>query len=360
MNAFVLILFCGAGHMPLPTSSHLPQHVTYVIAICSVGSLKPAIGVGSLVVCDDYWCPSDIRRVYSDARAHLMPGFSAPVRAALLEVTRAAGFHPLAHGVYANARGPRFETKSEIRMMADYCDVVGMTAAHEATACAEVGLPYAALAMVDNYAHGIGTPGTAALTVAEFHAAQAANMVVVESCVGALLAALPARGASVLGAAAVKDDDAPHPANATTHVDLLVHARYVVPVAPGSESAVLEHAAIAVAGGRIVEILPSREATAKYAATRVVHLDKHHVVMPGLVNSHTHLALNLLKGVADDMPLAQWLTEQIWPIEARVVSPDFVRVGTAAAVAECIRSGVTTINDMYWFPATSAGASSMQ
>ena len=56
------------------------------------------------------------------------------------------------------------------------------------------------------------------------------------------------------------------------------------------------------------------------------------------------------------MPLAQWLTEQIWPTEARLVSPEFVRVGTAAAVAECIRSGVTTINDMYWFPGVSAGA----
>jgi purine nucleoside phosphorylase len=161
------------------------------VGICSVGSLKPSIGVGSLLVCDDFWCPSDLRRVYADARAHLMPGFSAPVRAAILDVVRAAGFHPLGHGVYANAAGPRFETKAEIRMMADYCDVVGMTAAHEASACAEVGLPYALLAMVDNYAHGVASGAN--LTVEDFHLAQAANMRTVEACVGALLTHLPSR-----------------------------------------------------------------------------------------------------------------------------------------------------------------------
>jgi cytosine/adenosine deaminase-related metal-dependent hydrolase len=74
------------------------------------------------------------------------------------------------------------------------------------------------------------------------------------------------------------------------------------------------------------------------------------------VDAHTHLALNLLRGVADDLPLAQWLSEQIWPTEARLVDEDFVRAGTRAACAELIRGGVTTINEMYWFPESVAEA----
>jgi 5-methylthioadenosine/S-adenosylhomocysteine deaminase len=112
-----------------------------VVGICSVGSLKASIPVGALMVCDDYWCPSDLRRVHADARAHVLPTFSEPLRGAILDVVRGAGHHPLPTGVYANAAGPRFETKAEIRMMGHYCDVVGMTAAHEAGACCELGLP---------------------------------------------------------------------------------------------------------------------------------------------------------------------------------------------------------------------------
>ena len=331
-----------------------------MVGVCSVGSLKPSIAVGSLLVCDDFWCPSDVRRVYSDARAHLMPGLSPIVRTAIVDALRGAGLHPTPHGVYANAAGPRFETKSEIRMMADYCDVVGMTAAHEASACGEVGLPYGMLCMVDNYAHGVAAGAN--LTVDDFHAAQAANMKVVERCVSVLLERLPATPAiAALAAAAVGEAHPAAPVGgagasaAPRAVDLVVHARYVVPMAPGAETSVLDHHAVVVHGGVIVDVLPSSLVGARYTATRVSSLDEHHVVMPGIVNAHTHLALNLLKGVADDMPLAQWLTEQIWPTEARCVSPEFVRVGTLAAVAECIRSGVTCVNDMYWYPAATAG-----
>jgi 5-methylthioadenosine/S-adenosylhomocysteine deaminase len=118
-------------------------------------------------------------------------------------------------------------------------------------------------------------------------------------------------------------------------------------LSPGTCSVVVDQ-------GRIVDILPWAEAEARYSPAKVQTLGPAHALMPGLVNAHTHLALNLLRGVADDMPLAQWLTEQIWPTEARLVSPDFVKVGTRLAIAECIRSGVTCINDMYWFPTATA------
>ena len=159
------------------------QRCDFVVAICSVGGLKPSHGVGTLLVCSDFWCPWDLRRVYEDARAHVMPSLCEPLRRVMLDIVRGAGEHPLPTGVYANARGPRFETRTEIRLMADYCDVVGMTAAHEASACCEVGLPYAMLAMVDNFANGVGTD---VLTVDAFHAAQASNLVRLERCVEAL------------------------------------------------------------------------------------------------------------------------------------------------------------------------------
>lgn len=361
-----------------------------VVGTCSVGSLKSPLPVSSLVVPDDFYCPADLRRVYSDYRAHLMPVLDERVRNALLDTLRGAGHHPVPHGTYVNSRGPRFETKAEIRQMAVAGDLVGMTAAHECSACTEVGLPYAMLCLVDNFANGVA----AELTIEMFHAAQAANLAILESCVRAVLGELPTRLAPLLAdkkkeakedehshshshassasgaasspavaaAASSSCGDTPLPSpvpsspapGVPVHVDLLVHARYVVPLAAGREQQVLDHHSVAVLKGRIVDILPTAAARSRYAAVKTVTLDASHAVMPGLINAHTHLAMNLMRGVADDLPLAQWLTEQIWPTEARLVSPEFVAAGAEAAMAELIRSGVTCINEMYWFPAATA------
>jgi len=357
--------------------------VDFVVAICSVGSLKASIGVGALMVPDDFYCPADLRRVYTDARAHLMPGFDEGLRSVIVDVVRAQGrVYPLTHGTYVNTKGPRFETKAEIRIMAQAGDIVGMTAAHECVACAEVGLPYAAVCMVDNYAHGIGEK----LTVEAFHEAQAANLATLEAVVETLLnnvgAAMVKAGraprlrvdsshAASGGAGSGSAGDAsptgsvespavalptPVPSSpvAPIPVDTLVHARYVVPMAPGHEELVLDHHSVAMQGGVIIDVLPTEAARVRYTAAHVVNLDHRHCLIPGLINAHTHLPLNLLRGVADDLPLAQWLTEQIWPTEARLVAPDFCRAGAQAAIAELIRSGVTCINEMYFFPASSA------
>lgn len=335
------------------TLMQLLQACDIVVGICSVGSLKASIPVGAMMVCDDFWCPADLRRVYSDFRAHLMPNFDAPLRESVLSILRGAGFHPLPHGVYGNAKGPRFETKAEIRMMADYCDIVGMTAAHEVAACCEVGLGYAMVCMVDNYANGIGQE---ALTLEAFHHAQAANLVTVEKALEALLEQLPghahlAKPAPEASAGTGSPSSgAAGKAAGPTAVDLIVYGRYVVPVAPGREQQVLDSHAIIVDKGLIHDIVPAKEVAALYTATKVVNLGDDHAIMPGLINAHTHLALNLLRGVADDLPLMTWLSEQIWPTEARMVQPDFVKSGTKAAIAELIRGGVTCINEMYWFP----------
>ncbi|HXZ49188.1 MAG TPA: TRZ/ATZ family hydrolase [Usitatibacter sp.] len=135
-------------------------------------------------------------------------------------------------------------------------------------------------------------------------------------------------------------------------VDTLILAAHVIPVEPRR---VLARHAVAVRDGSIVAVLPSDEARARYAAREVVELDRH-VLFPGLVNLHCHAAMALLRGLADDRHLMQWLEEHIWPAESRHVSDDFVHDGTLLAMAEMMRAGVTCVNDMYFFPGAAARA----
>jgi len=127
----------------------------------------------------------------------------------------------------------------------------------------------------------------------------------------------------------------------------LIRARWVVPVEPAG--AVLEDHAVVVQDGRIAAVLPAAEAAQRHAGREVVELGQH-VLIPGLVNAHTHAAMSLMRGLADDRPLLRWLTEHIWPAEMRHVSPQFVRDGTLLACAEMLRGGVTCCNDMYFYP----------
>ena len=136
-------------------------------------------------------------------------------------------------------------------------------------------------------------------------------------------------------------------------VDLLIRARWVVPVEPAG--VVLEHHAVAVRAGRIVAVLPQAEAEQRFAATRSVELPSH-LLMPGMVNLHAHAAMSLMRGIADDLPLMRWLQEAIWPAEARHVNAAFVRDGTRLAAAEMLRGGITTCNDMYFHPDAAAEA----
>ena len=131
------------------------------------------------------------------------------------------------------------------------------------------------------------------------------------------------------------------------HIDTLLSASWVVPVEPAGQ--VLADAAVAVHRGRIVALLPRDEAAARFRADDAVHLDGH-VLIPGLVNAHTHAAMTLFRGIADDLPLDVWLKEHIWPAEQRWVNDAMVRDGTRLACAEMLRGGVTCFNDMYFYP----------
>jgi len=141
----------------------------------------------------------------------------------------------------------------------------------------------------------------------------------------------------------------PHP----QAVDTVIEARWVLPVEPARS--VLPDHAVVINGGRIVAVLPASEARVNYLPSRHVVLGEH-ALIPGLINLHTHAAMTLLRGLADDLALMDWLNGHMWPAEMRHVSEEFVHDGARLACAEMLRGGVTCFNDMYFFPQATARA----
>ncbi|MEW5756711.1 MAG: TRZ/ATZ family hydrolase [Pseudomonadota bacterium] len=136
-------------------------------------------------------------------------------------------------------------------------------------------------------------------------------------------------------------------------IETIIDAGWIIPVEP--VGAVFENHSLVIDEGRIVGILPQAEAAAKYLSQHRVSLPQH-ALIPGLVNCHTHAAMSLMRGLADDLPLMSWLQDHIWPAEGKWVSEGFVYDGTRLAMAEMLRSGTTCFNDMYFFPDQAARA----
>lgn len=136
-------------------------------------------------------------------------------------------------------------------------------------------------------------------------------------------------------------------------IDTLIHADWIIPVEPAAT--VLSDHAIAIDQGRIIALAPAGELTSRYQA-RHNHILRQHVLIPGLINLHTHAAMSLMRGLADDIPLMEWLKGHIWPAEQKWVMDDFVEDGTLLACAEMQRSGITCFADMYFFPEAAARA----
>jgi 5'-methylthioadenosine phosphorylase len=126
-----------------------------VVAVNSTGSLKKNIPPGAIVVPDDFILLADTPTVFTNKPVHITPELSIDVRRRLLEAAKACGIPVVDGGVYWQTEGPRLETKAEIRMMAPFADIVGMTMAAEAIVAGELGLSYAALCSVDNYCNGV-------------------------------------------------------------------------------------------------------------------------------------------------------------------------------------------------------------
>ena len=136
-------------------------------------------------------------------------------------------------------------------------------------------------------------------------------------------------------------------------IDTILLAKWVIPIEPANT--VWSDMAVCIHDGRILEVLPIHQANVQYQASNKIELQDH-VVLPGLVNAHTHASMNLLRGFADDLPLMTWLQEYIWPTEQKWVSHDFVYDGALLACAEMLRGGTTCFADMYFFAESTARA----
>ena len=141
--------------------------------------------------------------------------------------------------------------------------------------------------------------------------------------------------------------------NSRFTADLVIEAGWIIPVEP--HGIVLENHAVAIADGKIVALLPRDEMAARCAAGLTQQLGSH-VLIPGLVNFHSHAAMTLMRGLADDLKLMDWLSNHIWPAEAKHATAQFVYDGTLLACAEMLRGGITCFNDMYFFPEMTARA----
>ncbi len=136
-----------------------------------------------------------------------------------------------------------------------------------------------------------------------------------------------------------------------THVQTLIHGKHVIPI--NGKELVLNNVSIAVQDGRIVNVLPSADAEKAYTCDSTYNYD-HHIIIPGLINTHTHAAMALFRGFANDLNLIDWLQNHIWPAEKKWVDEQFVEVGSKLAIAEMLRGGITCFNDMYFFAKSTA------
>ena len=134
-------------------------------------------------------------------------------------------------------------------------------------------------------------------------------------------------------------------------IDTLISPRWTIAVEP--DAAAREGLCLAVRNGDIIELLPREQALRRYSP-RAVYERPDHVLMPGLVNAHTHAAMALMRGFADDLPLKEWLSEKVWPTEMRFAAPEYVADGARLAVAEMLRGGITCFADMYFYPLSTA------
>ena len=139
----------------------------------------------------------------------------------------------------------------------------------------------------------------------------------------------------------------------STQIDTIIEARWIIPAEP--YGLVFENHAIAIDKGVIQAVLPASEISRQFSPVEHIVLPQH-VLIPGLINLHTHAAMALMRGLADDLPLKEWLNDHIWPAEIKHVNEDFVLDGTNLACIEMLRGGTTCFNDMYFFPKESAKA----
>lgn len=134
-------------------------------------------------------------------------------------------------------------------------------------------------------------------------------------------------------------------------IDTILHPTWIALV--DYKNTVRHGYSVAIHEGRIHDIQPKQAILNKYQSDVEISLENQ-LLIPGLVNSHTHSPMSLMRGLADDLPLMDWLNNHIWPAEQKHVSAEYVYDGSLLACAEMIRGGTTCFNDMYFFPEETA------
>jgi len=130
-------------------------------------------------------------------------------------------------------------------------------------------------------------------------------------------------------------------------VDLIVEADYLVLM--DAEKSVISHGAVAIKQDQIIKVGLAKNLAQEFQAKQIIS-GKNRILMPGLINGHTHTAMTLFRGMADDMELMPWLNQYIFPMEAKFVDPEFIKIGSQLACYEMIKGGTTSFVDMYFYP----------
>lgn len=195
----IQIVFCQRHHADLDTNYRQPAKINFkaitlafkeckcdqILGVYSVGSLNSSIPVGQLVLPDDFFSPFSILHHSEKYEAHQVPSITESLRETLKKLLTKHAFDFYDGGVYVQSRGPRFETKAEVRFFKTCGDFIGMTGAHEAELLNELGLAYCMFGIVDNMANGIVS--SAELTLEKFKRAQKENSTKMERAIGVIL-----------------------------------------------------------------------------------------------------------------------------------------------------------------------------
>lgn len=137
------------------------------------------------------------------------------------------------------------------------------------------------------------------------------------------------------------------------NADYIIRGDYILPM--DESHTVIKDGAVVVKGKSIIDVGEGKDISKKYSAKKIIS-GKNRAVLPGLINTHTHAAMVYFRGMADDLPLKEWLEKHIWPAENKWLSPEFVSDATELACLEMLKAGITTYSDMYFFEDASAGA----
>ncbi|MDO8746272.1 MAG: amidohydrolase family protein, partial [Thermodesulfovibrionales bacterium] len=135
--------------------------------------------------------------------------------------------------------------------------------------------------------------------------------------------------------------------------DYIIHADYIITM--DNDLTVIRNSALVIQGNKIADIGSSDEIAKKFSSKNIIK-GENTAVLPGLINTHTHAAMVYFRGMADDLPLKEWLEEHIWPAENKWLSPEFISDATELACLEMLKAGITTYNDMYFFEDASSRA----